>query len=295
MLELFRSFLTVLSEGSLNRAAAVLHITQPSLTRQMQSLEAHLGAPLLERQTRGVKPTALGNALVQEMQPVLERYDLALAELRRQARGQVLDLRIGYLGSAAQAYLNPALVALRGEHPTARIRLFDQSPGEQISALRCGEIDLALIGQEGSQLSHDFYTRRLATLGVCAVLASDHPLAQRSEIHAGDLEREALIAAPEAEVPGRNQWITKLCRRAGFRPRFVGEAATVAEAITRVAAEGAVLLLPAYLTHPPSAGVVLVPLTDAWARWDLLLLRQRGRASALVKSMENHLARIAHK
>jgi DNA-binding transcriptional LysR family regulator len=107
MLELFRSFLVVLREGSLNRAAAALHVTQPSLTRQMQSLEAQIGAPLLERQPSGVKPTALGLAMTEQLEPVLERYDAALADLRRNARGQNLDLRIGYLAAAAHAFLIP--------------------------------------------------------------------------------------------------------------------------------------------------------------------------------------------
>ena len=293
MLELFRSFLVVLREGSLNRAAAALHVTQPSLTRQMQSLEAQIGAPLLERQPSGVKPTALGLAMTEQLEPVLERYDAALADLRRDARGQNLDLRIGYLAAAAHAFLTPALAELRAEHPEAKVKLLDLSPGEQIAALRRGEIDLALIGQEGAPLVRDFYAKRLATLGVCAVLPSDHALAGRVQIGIAELAKEAFIGASDAEVPGRNQWIKKLCRKAGFRPRFVGDAATVCEAFARVAGEGAVLLLPDYLANAPAPGVAVVRIGDDSVRWELLLLRQRGRSSRLVKSMETLLLRTA--
>ena len=60
MIELLRAFCIVVEEGSLNRAAERLHITQPSLTRQMQALENEIGGALLQRQSSGVKPTALG-------------------------------------------------------------------------------------------------------------------------------------------------------------------------------------------------------------------------------------------
>src|SRR4029079_1493621 len=88
MIELLRAFCIVVEEGSLNRAAARLHITQPSLTRQMQALESEIGGALLERQSSGVKPPALGQAALAGVGPVLEQYDAMCADLRRQARGQ---------------------------------------------------------------------------------------------------------------------------------------------------------------------------------------------------------------
>src|SRR5258708_21131012 len=91
-----------------------------------------------------------------------------MAEARRLACGQRDLIRLGYLGSAAQIFLDPALSALRHTHPEVKVKLLDLSPGEQIAALRKGEIDLALIGQEGALLSSEFYTRKLTTLPLVA-------------------------------------------------------------------------------------------------------------------------------
>jgi DNA-binding transcriptional LysR family regulator len=63
MLAQIRSFLIVVEEGSLHRAAARLHISQPALSRQMQALEHELGGRLLEHMATGVSPTAGGQAL----------------------------------------------------------------------------------------------------------------------------------------------------------------------------------------------------------------------------------------
>jgi len=293
MIELLRSFFVVLEEGSLNRAATHLHVTQPSLTRRMQALETEIGGKLLERQSNGVQPTALGQAVVASMRPLMEQFENTRADLRRQARGQRAELRIGYIGSAAHAYLNPALTALRHERPDAKVRLLDLTPGEQIVALNKGEIDLALIGQEGASLSRDFYTLKLATLGVCVVLPSDHALSSRRELQPADLKGEAFIGAPEVAVPGRNRWVERICRKGGFKPHFVVEAASIGESFSLVASEGAVMLLPDYFAQTPPPGTVLLPLIDEAATWDLLLIRQRGRAPAVLKVMVGLMAQIA--
>ena len=214
MFGLLRSFLAVVEDGSLNRAAARLRISQPALTRQMQALEQELGGRLLERTSSGARPTDAGYALAIAMEPILAQYEAALGRVRTLARGQSDQLRIGYLISMAQVYLNPALAEVRRAHPEVKVTLLDLSPGEQIAALRRGEIDVAVIGQEGDILGREFYTKKLANLPVLAVLPAGHPLAARPRIFLKALRGEPFISSPEADMPGRNRWIAQLCRAA---------------------------------------------------------------------------------
>jgi DNA-binding transcriptional LysR family regulator len=274
-----RAFLIALEEGSLNRAAARLRMSQSALSRQMQALEAEIGGALLERTTGGVRPTDAGYALANSLRSVLAEYDAAIAEARRLARGQRDLIRVGYLGSAAQMFLDPALSAMRRTHPDVKVKLLDLSPGEQITALRKGEIDVALIGQEGALLSTEFYTRKLATLPVVAVMPADHPLASKKQIWLKELCGERFIGSPEEDLPGRDRWITQLCRRAGFRPKFVQEATSLSNMFTLIGSEGAVTLVPAYLKSFPVAGVAMVQISDTKATWDFLVVWQRGRIS----------------
>jgi DNA-binding transcriptional LysR family regulator len=215
MLPQLRSFLGVIEEGSLNRAATRLHMSQPALSRQMQALENEVGGRLLERSATGVRLTHAGHAFAERTRRLLADYDAAVAEARRLTRGQKEVLRIGYLASAAQRLLNPALATLRHVHPEVRIKLLDLSPGEQITALQRGEIDVAFIGQEGSTASRDFYTRKLATLPVLVLVPADHQLASRKEVRLAELDGERFIGSPEDQMPGRDRWITQLCRKAG--------------------------------------------------------------------------------
>jgi DNA-binding transcriptional LysR family regulator len=289
-----RAFLVALEEGSLNRAAVRLRVSQSALSRQMQALENEIGGALLERTTTGVRPTAAGHALATSLPRVLAAYDGAMTEARRLARGQRDLIRVGYLGSAAQRFLDPSLSTLRQSHPEVKVKLLDLSPGEQIVALRRGEIDLALIGQEGALLSSEFYTRKLATLPVVAVMPVDHPLASRKRISLEELRAERFISSPEEDLPGRDRWITQLCRRAGFRPKFVQEATSVSQMFTLIGSEGAVTLLPAYLTSFPVAGVAMVQLSDVKAAWDFLVVWQRGRAAKSLRALLDALAATAN-
>jgi DNA-binding transcriptional LysR family regulator len=288
-----RAFLIAIEEGSLNRAAVRLRMSQSALSRQMQALEAEIGGTLLERTAAGVRPTDAGYALANSLPSVLAGYDAAIAEARRLARGQRDLIRVGYLGSAAQMFLDPALSAMRRTYPEVKAKLLDLSPGEQIAALRKGEIDLALIGQEGAMLSTEFYTRKLITLPVVAVMPVDHRLALRKHISLKELRGERFISSPEEDLPGRDRWITQLCRRAGFRPKFVQEAASVSNMFTLIGSEGAVTLVPAYLKSFPVAGVAMVQLSDPKATWDFLVVWQRGRTAQSLRALLDALTERA--
>lgn len=290
-LDLLRSFFQVAEQGSLNRAAERLRVSQSTLTRQMQALEHELGGRLLERRSTGVALTATGNVLVARVAPALAQLDAALAEARRLARGQSSQLRVGYLMSAAADYLNPALAALRRSHPAIKLKLLDLSPGEQIAALRKGELDVALVGSAGALLAREFYVRQVAALPVFVALPEQHPLAARSAVRLADLRGELFVGAPDADIPGHNRWVVQLCRRAGFRPRFLADAESLSHGFSLVVGEGAVGLLPNYSTKAHAPGVVFRPLRDAAAKWDLIVAWQRGRMSEPVRVLLESLGR----
>ena len=83
---------------------------------------------------------------------------------------------------------------------------------------------------------------------------------------------------------------TQLCRRAGFRPKFVQKAASVSNMFTLIGSEGAVTLVPAYFQSFPVAGVAMVPLSDAKATWDFLVVWQRGRTAKSLSALLDALA-----
>lgn len=284
-LDLFRSFTAMVEQGSLNQAAVRLHVSQSTLTRQLRALEHIIGGPLFERSPGGLALTATGHVLAAGIKPALESIDAVIEATRKAARGQSSRLRIGYLMSVAAEYLHPALGQLRQQHPEVKVQLLDLSPGEQIAALRKGEIDLALIGSAGAYLGREFYLRRLATFPAHVALSESHPLAGRAGLRLAELRGESFIGANDQDLPGHNAWLVQLCRRAGFRPRFVLEADSLTHSLATIVTEGAVALLPAYTRRTLVPGVAFVPLQTPVAKWDLWVAWQRGKVSAPVRAI----------
>ncbi|MCX2946064.1 LysR family transcriptional regulator, partial [Rahnella perminowiae] len=112
MIELKRlnAFVTVVEAGSITRAAELLFIQQPPLTRLLQGLEQEFGISLLERLPRGVVPTEAGEVLLQEARAVLARAAQLSAAMRRAAQGEQGRIRIGFTSSAALHTFVPALL-----------------------------------------------------------------------------------------------------------------------------------------------------------------------------------------
>lgn len=268
-------------------------MSQSTLTRQLRALEHEIGGKLFERSPAGVALTAAGHSLVDSLKTLLPQLDSAITAARKLARGQSGSLRIGYLMSAAANYLNPALTVVRSRHPEVKVKLVDLSPGEQIAALQRGELDVALVGDVGKSLARDFYVKRLASLPVIVALPEGHALAKKDTVQLADLRREVFVGAKEEDLPGYNQWIVGLCRRARFRPRFVEDADSLTHALSLLVAENAVTLLPALSTKLAAPGVTSRPLNDRLARWYLNVAWQRGQMTQPVRALVEALSRNA--
>ena len=288
MLEKLRLFLVVLEEGSLRRAAGRLHISQSAITRQLQLLELDLGGRVLERTSSGVRPTNGGHALAAKAKILLVDYDSAMAEVRRLVRGESERLRIGYIASAAQEYLGPALAVLRRAYPKLKVKMLDQTPGEMIIALRQGEIDLALTLHGADLLSRDFYARKLATVRSLVVLPVSHRFATEKQVSLSQLKDETFVRGSDDAVPGYTQRIVQFCRKyGGFRPRMVtvDRATGLAESLTLSADEDAISIQPAFISHLNVPNAVMVPIADAGATWDLFVVWQRGKAAGPLRTL----------
>jgi DNA-binding transcriptional LysR family regulator len=287
MLEGIRSFLTVLEEGSLRRAAARLHTSQPVLSRQMQALEHELGGQLLERMATGVRPTVGGQTLAKRIGALLASYDLAMSDTRRALRGETDQLRIAYsLVVAAQQFLNGALREVRRSHPETVLNLVNLAPGKQITALRFGEIDIGLTNESGESLAGEFYTRKLAEMGSYIALPEQHRLATQDRVRLSNLKGEFFVSRDPQEVPGHDRLVEAYCKKYGkFRPKFHGTAQSLAHAFELIANENAVFMFPAFTSPLYFPGVVILPLADEEVTWKILVTWRRGRAGGALKAL----------
>src|SRR3569832_2091629 len=138
------AFLAVVDCGSLGRAALVVNMTQPSLSRRIRELEIRLGSPLFERHSKGMALTAAGETLLDHARLLvfeMEQAENALAELNGMQRG---TLRLGAVAAVCRDAVPRALAAMAREFPDISIDLFEAPDGELAEALLERRLDLVV-------------------------------------------------------------------------------------------------------------------------------------------------------
>ena len=139
-----RAFLTITETGSLGRAAALVHLTQPSLSRMIQSMEQRLGHRLFDRQSKGMVLTPAGEILLDharllafEMQAAREQLD-ALRGLRRGV------VRIGAVAAVMRTFVTQAVATLLKEFPDLSVEMIEGTDGDLLSALLDRKLELVV-------------------------------------------------------------------------------------------------------------------------------------------------------
>ncbi|MGW5714987.1 LysR family transcriptional regulator [Amycolatopsis sp. NPDC003865] len=184
-LRLVRYFTVVAEHGNIGRAAAALHLAQPSLSRQIQRLEHQLGVRLFARTPQGTSLTAAGEAFLPRAHAVLRAVDDAVTVAR--AADPPREITVGYVEGMI---ITPAVQALRHRHPDARVRT-RLLRWHEARALPEGRVD-ALVAREPLPF-HATVTPLYDEQRVLLVPVT-HRLAGKEIVSADDLGGEGLVA-----------------------------------------------------------------------------------------------------
>lgn len=142
-----RTILAIAETGSLTRAAELLHVVQPALSRQLRQLEEELGAQLFERNRLGMVLTSPGRRFLDQVRTSLQTLDQARVELAASTSGLTGTVSIGMLPSLASALAVPVVTSLRRQYPDLKVRIatgFTQTLQEW---LEHGQLDIGLLSE----------------------------------------------------------------------------------------------------------------------------------------------------
>ena len=186
-----RTLVMVAQSGSISKAALDLHLTQPAVTKHIQSLEEYYGKPLIDRSARETVLTEEGRILyryVIEVLRLMNEAETALAEMSKIVQG---SLRIGASSIPGQYILPLALGEFSRNYPQVDIAV-EIGDTEQITRLVLeNKVDLGLVGNAVKERQLECYP--CAEDELVLILPLDHPLAQVEEIRAEDLCGEKMV------------------------------------------------------------------------------------------------------
>ena len=198
-IRVLRYFLTVVREGGINRAAEVLHITQPTLSRQLSQLEEEVGVKLFSRGARRITLTNEGILLrrrAEEILALVDRTEKELIEQEELVEGRIV---IGSGELAAVQVLPEIIESFHKKYPLVSYDIFTANADLVKEQMEKGLIDIGVLLEPINTSKFDFI--RLAGKEHWGVLMRpDDPLAEKEAISAKDLENLPLILPRRTNV-----------------------------------------------------------------------------------------------
>ncbi len=263
-----RYFLAVAEEEHFTRAAAKLHVSQPTLSHQIRELEGQLNLPLFDRVGRRVKLTAAGEMLLPHARRVVRELaaaQTALDELHGLKRGA---LKVGIV-QTVNACVIPEIVARFSEaHPGSRLACDEMAVADIESHLESGKLDLGISFLPPARKS--LAGQQLFTEELVAVVATDHPLAKRRRLRMRDLANHPMaLLAPHYCT---RQLIDRAMAEAAIQPEVKVEMNSVDSILSTVKRTQLLTLLPTLALCQRDTGLKAIAVTEPTPRRSVGLL-----------------------
>jgi len=246
-----RYVVAVARAGNFSRAAEQCHVSQPSLSQQIQKLEEELGERLFDRMKRQAKLTAHGEAFLPRALKILEEVDLARREAsdaRSLLRGRVI---VGVLPTIAP-YLLPAVLGdFAKRFPSVEIVAQEETTALLLKLANACEIDFAVASrpiQDRRMEVQDLFTEELRL-----ALPPRHSLTRKRTVRLADLEKEPFIVMKEGHCLGDQ--VLNFCERRDLKPTISFRTAQLETIQALVHAGAGISLVPAMAARKKRAGL----------------------------------------
>jgi len=290
-----RYVVAVARTGTFSRAAAECHVSQPSLSQQIQKLEEELGSRLFDRIKPQVRLTERGAAFVRRATRILEDLESARQEAASDEALLRGTLTVGVLPTIAPYLLPPALAKFRKSFPGVKAIVQEEVTARLLQLLAAGDLDFAILSPPLNDDRMDFET--LFEEELLLAVPQDHPLARQRNISSEDLSCEQFILLKEGHCLGDQ--VLRFCEQHAVAPQINCRSAQMATVQALVAAGLGISLVPEMATRESNSRSPVYrslkaprphrPIAAAWlrtrppgviAREFLDGLRQRSRRPA---------------
>ncbi|HEY9669634.1 MAG TPA: LysR family transcriptional regulator, partial [Coleofasciculaceae cyanobacterium] len=239
-IEQLEAFLAVAETGSFGQAARKCEVTQSTVSRQIQSLEADLGLQLFHR-TAQAKLTLGGERLLPRARKICQEWQAATQELADLMAGKQPELCVAAIHSVCAHYLPPVLQKFCGDYPDVQLRVTALGSDRALKVLRDGLVDVAIVmNNRFLTASPEMVVDILYEEPVEVLMASDHPLAQYEQVPWPELIKYSQVVFKDGY--GMQRLVQERFARLGAKLRAVMELNTL-DAFRGVIRQGELIAL----------------------------------------------------
>ena len=208
--------LAVNTYGSIGRAAEVLGLSQPALSKAIQRIEALTRLPLFERTSLGMTPTQAGLIFAGRAKRIRLEYEDAMKEMRALKSGEQGILRIGYTPSIPTGPIVSASRQLMRERPVAQLRVSRRFARELVDMVTEGSLDLAIVPLPETHLA-DFHVWKLFSDRLAVMADESHPLHRCRNLTLNDMVNQEWLL-PGSQFTLRRQIEDAFCQKGLRQP-----------------------------------------------------------------------------
>ena len=202
--------------ASFRRAATLLGVTQPTLSKRIRELEARLGVSLFQRSTAGTTLMPIGEEFVASARRILAEVDTIKARAGAARFGHFGRLGIGFYTSISSGLLRNAILAFNRQHPNVDICFVERSRSALFSFLSRGTIDIAIV--LGERIISDYTQLTLWGERVLVALSNEHRLAARDFVYWTDLKPDCFLLSQRDPGPELADLVRSKLTSPGDRP-----------------------------------------------------------------------------
>ena len=251
-----RYFCAVAKHGTFTRASEIEHVAQPSLSQQIQKLEAELGSRLFDRLPRSAKLTVFGKAFLPKAERILRELEAAKTELLEMAGDEKGDVVLGIIPTIAAYVLPKLLKGFTKRHPMVGVKIVEEITPTLLERLHQGTIDMAVLALPIA--GSDLISKELFEERFYAVLPQGHRHAMRESVSLVELNHEPFLLLKEGHC-FRDSLIAA-CRKSKMSPKVIFESGQFATILAMVSAGMGVSAVPA-MAAQPHPGCAFVPIS----------------------------------
>lgn len=207
-IRVLRYFLEIAREGSVTHAAERLHVSQPTLSKQIKELENELGKKLFIRSSFSVRLTEEGMLLRKRAEDILDMVDKTADEFKALNDITGGDIRIGCAESDGIKHLARRIKALQESYPRIRVHLYSGDTDDLAERLDRGLLDFVVISQEVDLAKYNYLKLPVMdTWGV--IMRKDSPLADKKAVRMEELMNLPIITSRQGIREDLPKWFTE--------------------------------------------------------------------------------------
>lgn len=287
-----KAFLAVAQELHFGRAAEQLHMAQPPLSRIIKQLESELGTRLLDRNTRSVKLTSTGQALIGPATEVLDALRRAEEAVRSADNGEAGLVRIAFAGVSTHQLVARLARQVKSNRPRIQLELSSQNFAQPaMKKLVQGETDIAL--GRWDVIPAEVSSRVVMRDSLVIAMPDTHALAGARRLAMRRLAGEAFISLTPFEGAVLPDRLRRLAHANDFVADVVQLAPDTQTALALVSAEvGCHLTLASVAQNATDPHVVFIPLEDSTADVDLRAAWRRDDTSPALKAVVDEVVSL---